>query len=354
MSAPALLPPPGSGRASRPAQPRRRHRQLLCAFALLPVLVTVHLLCVGYTLPHSFPRLHRQVLRLLPRSYSCVTEDGPACRKWVDVITSSHSVMAKAKLVVVSAGEVAWVKQLSRSWRAFDAEVAYNHISAAGEREAGRYLRFIVQYYDHLPEHIAFVHGHRRSWHQSGDIVEVLGKAEALVGAMPPRCRADYYITLSDAGVREGSQCPPDWCSMFQPKPWGKGAVLRNALAAALPELGHPTPCLSSTCCAQFMVPRERIRARPLAFWQRALDYVAACPQPASLPGGAVADAHLPRQGCYWNLMEYVWHLALGNPARDRPKVFHEPGLWTDDICTPPQSRAQPLAGTNATRCQAP
>lgn len=33
-------------------------------------------------------------------------------------------------------------------------------------REASSYLKYIIEYYDNLPDHIAFLHGHEDSWHQ--------------------------------------------------------------------------------------------------------------------------------------------------------------------------------------------
>jgi hypothetical protein len=112
----------------------------------------------------------------------------------------------------LGAGEVSWVKHLDSRWRAFDGAVEYASFPSYVEREAGRYLRFIVQYYDHLPRHVAFVHGHRRAWHQSGDIVEVLhSAAEVATSRLRPNCSTDYYITLSDAGVRAGQRPSVDY-----------------------------------------------------------------------------------------------------------------------------------------------
>ena len=40
--------------------------------------------------------------------------------------------------------------------------------------EASSYLKFIITYYDNLPEHVAFIHGHETSWHQSVDILKAI------------------------------------------------------------------------------------------------------------------------------------------------------------------------------------
>ena len=34
--------------------------------------------------------------------------------------------------------------------------------------DAGSYLQFILEHWDHLPERMLFSHGHRRDWHLPG------------------------------------------------------------------------------------------------------------------------------------------------------------------------------------------
>lgn len=44
---------------------------------------------------------------------------------------------------------------------------------AKGGLEAGKYLKFIIENYNNLPERMLFAHAHRSSWHMD-DIVQTL------------------------------------------------------------------------------------------------------------------------------------------------------------------------------------
>ncbi|GAB7353907.1 hypothetical protein MBLNU459_g4255t1 [Dothideomycetes sp. NU459] len=61
--------------------------------------------------------------------------------------------------------------------------------------EAMVYLTFITDNYENLPPHVVFVHGHRNSWHQEGDIVDLVRALQVPeledVGYVPLRC--DWY-----------------------------------------------------------------------------------------------------------------------------------------------------------------
>ena len=47
-------------------------------------------------------------------------------------------------------------------------------------REASAYIRFIVTYYEMLPKHIAFIHGHENAWHQKypGPLLKAIQNAK--------------------------------------------------------------------------------------------------------------------------------------------------------------------------------
>lgn len=58
-------------------------------------------------------------------------------------------------------------------------------------------------------------------------------------------------------------------------------------------------------CCGQFVVTRERVRGRPLAFYEEALTRVV---QSRSSDDGEAARLYP------W-LFEYLWHVIMGEPA---------------------------------------
>ena len=88
-------------------------------------------------------------------------------------------------------------------------------------------------------------------------------------------------------------------------------------------ELGPVPKVLHAPCCAQFLVSRERILARPKVFYERLAMWLQGSPR----PGG-------PRRAM---VMEYLWHMIFGEPARilpvekcallfcDEPQVVKDP-----------------------------
>lgn len=122
------------------------------------------------------------------------------------------------------------------------------------------YLTYIINNYDLLPPHVVFVHGHKNSWHQEGDIV---GLVQALqipaleaVGYVPLRC--DWYPSCA-AEIRL-----IDHDSIV----WGPGVnrqETENAIVYVWPIFfpGTALPyTIASQCCAQFAVTNEAIQRR--------------------------------------------------------------------------------------------
>lgn len=54
--------------------------------------------------------------------------------------------------------------------------------------EVASYLRFIVDYWDTLPEYTAFVHGHDVSWHQMGYSMQYILRNLCLEHLRTRRC----------------------------------------------------------------------------------------------------------------------------------------------------------------------
>lgn len=124
-------------------------------------------------------------------------------------------------------------------------------------KEGHAYLEFIVFHYHNLPLRTAFIHGHRSSYHSVYDMPVLL---RYLRWELP-------YATLNSGGRWRIGRAE-------------HGGVQSDyeAIAAAWPSVFQPwfgdiPPYFDTRCCAQFMAGRDNIRAVPLAFWERYLEF---------------------------------------------------------------------------------
>lgn len=127
--------------------------------------------------------------------------------------------------------------------------------------EAMVYLTYIINEYDRLPPYTVFVHGHKESWHQEGNIVHLVNALQipALekAGYVPLRC--DWYPS-----------CPAEINPLTKDGiVWGPGVHRQDAEDAIgqvwsrfFPGVEIPHT-IASQCCAQFAVTRDAIRGRP-------------------------------------------------------------------------------------------
>ena len=152
--------------------------------------------------------------------------------------------------------------------------------------EAGPFLHYIIENYDRLPAHIAFIHGHRVSHHTYQlDIVPVMKAVRW--GAMP-------YLPLNVHMYQRVDSEKPEYNDMKRVWPY-----LFTDLAPVMPKT------FLSWCCAQFVVTRAAVRARPKAFYQNIYDWI--------------TDAH-PQLGNVTSyissrVLEQTWHMIFGMPA---------------------------------------
>jgi hypothetical protein len=119
-------------------------------------------------------------------------------------------------------------------------------------KETSSYLKFIIDRYDSLPDHVAFCHGHDTAWHQDRTVLEAL-----------QNYRGQEFYTLNNPYYRnllfEG--CPDQivWDHM--------------KLAWHCIDLPFPSK-LEHTMSAQFVAPRESILRNPLSFYQKCYDWM--------------------------------------------------------------------------------
>jgi len=146
--------------------------------------------------------------------------------------------------------------------------------------EASVYLKFIIDYYDRLPNSTAFVHGHRYSWHTSRDATYILTNLRwhdypyldfnLQWQVAQTKINADYRVISEN------------WDELYREY------------------LGELPDQLNFYCCGQFVVSRERIRLRPLQFYQQLFDFV--------------IDERISTYSSS-HLLEYTWSYILGEPA---------------------------------------
>jgi hypothetical protein len=158
-------------------------------------------------------------------------------------------------------------------------------------REAACFLRYIVKYYDHLPEHIAFIHGHEHTHHHHypGSLIEAIKAAKI----------QDFeYIDLNVFVCKDALNhtSKPEWQIWIDL--WSH--YFEEDFGGPLP---HSIDVFNS--CAQFIVSKKRILLHPVGTWKKWLDLV----QDEGILNPMVFGA-LP-----W-FFEYIWQFILGEPFK--------------------------------------
>mmetsp|Transcript_28078 Transcript_28078/g.65614 ORF Transcript_28078/g.65614 Transcript_28078/m.65614 type:complete len:294 (+) Transcript_28078:61-942(+) len=132
--------------------------------------------------------------------------------------------------------------------------------------EASAYLSHITAHYEHLPEVMFFVHGHRCAKHATADMAGILDNRW--------RCfrPAAGYETLND--LYNQHVCPD-----MSSRKWvneKRVAKIRAAWELFEPELGPFPPSFCFDSYGQFVVSRQRVLSHPRDFYLKLLDGVKA------------------------------------------------------------------------------
>lgn len=168
-------------------------------------------------------------------------------------------------------------------------------------REAGSFLKFIIEYYDALPKHVAFIHGHEETYHQRlpFGILEAIDRAK----------KDKYgYISLNNLLQVTGEDfentqfsipvAKDTWVSEY-------GVWVHPLIKSAWdeyfkPMLGYECPKnMRYECCAQFIVSRDAILRHPKSAYEKLFKFV--------------TD---PDKDDYKNgfVLEFTWHMIFGEP----------------------------------------
>lgn len=149
--------------------------------------------------------------------------------------------------------------------------------------EASSYLNFIIHNYDNLPDYVAFIHGHEKSWHQSVDILEELDKGKYI---------GKEYFGLNYWCRKEGAIVPGDGNYERILYVWDE--LFRDVLGDIENEI-------MTECCAQFVVSRSALLRYSLDHYKKWYNYVIGH-ESAKEPG---------------YVFEYVWHILFGEKFDD-------------------------------------
>lgn len=161
-------------------------------------------------------------------------------------------------------------------------------------REIASYLRFILLFWQHLPERIAFVHGHEKAWHQEGYRMSYMLRNVCF--------KSHDYISLSPF---ENDAWRPIKGSMTY------YTIIRKNWHRVELYLGKfPKSGFKEKCCAQFVVSREKIRKQPRELYELMLMQTLTHHQVQKSKNQRNKRFH--DIGYFW---EAIWHYIFGEQA---------------------------------------
>ncbi len=162
-------------------------------------------------------------------------------------------------------------------------------------KEAIGYLTFIYQYYNSLPKHVIFIHGHKNSWHNNNrDIVQQIKKlnfSNINYSSLNENfCNQHKSIlSIKNDNNNNNNDNNNDDISRILTRYWNE--TIGKHLLITLPNV------ISYHCCAQFVVSRERIHIRKRKFYKEMINW---------LNKTNATDYDSSR------VFEYTWHLIFG------------------------------------------
>ena len=221
-----------------------------------------------------------------------------------EIFYSPSSVLKSQKLVVVTTSygvppnySLEWIDLqpwpvfISTKERGFG--IASEPWGNVGQ-EIASYVRFILMFWDALPENVAFIHGHEKTWHQGGYRMSYMLR----------------HICLEKFGYAS--------LNAYEDEAWKpiKGSqkyfkIIRKYWKLVEPYLGaFPKNGFKEKCCAQFVVSRDRIKARPRGLYDMILE------QMIDKKKNYKRAPHGKHSG--WDLIHFweaIWHYIFGENA---------------------------------------
>jgi len=242
--------------------------------------------------------------------------------------TADHKAPRRQLVVSKYDEDISWLQSLPNN---FDVKVYQsrdpsgpNYLENVGN-EAYKYLEYIIENYEQLPESVIFLQAGRQDWHdplpkdqmlkmwdwdraaQSGGIAFLPTNAPCLIEDsidLPPHERGRLPDGERCIAVTEHS--PPQMATVRQV--WGD---------IFEPELGQLPQRWLTHCCAQFEVTRDAILAHPLDFYARLSAWIKNHDSELLASTGGVKAMnrnHDELRRDAGHVMEVVWVLLFSSP----------------------------------------
>lgn len=226
--------------------------------------------------------------------------------------------------------DISWLSQLPKN---FDVRV-YQSKDAEGSdfvenvgNEASKYLTYIVQNYDSLPDSVIFLQAGRQDWHDpvakdlilrawswdnaasNGGMASLPTNAPCLIEdseVLPARAplsasvlEKEHCIAVSEHEPKQMQMVREVWGDVFEP------------------ELGPLPQRWLTHCCAQFEVTRAAVQKHPVSFYRGLLDWVKNHDTQLASESGAeeMRRNHDSARRDAGHVMEVVWALLFSETA---------------------------------------
>jgi hypothetical protein len=216
-----------------------------------------------------------------------------------------HAVCNPRNMTVVVAHhneDVEWLSRInlpkhlcSKSAGLPGLDLSCSHEENIGDQHI-HFVKWILAYYDTLPDYVAFIDAHERDWHGDFDLPAYL---QCLLSdeAVPLR---DVYHPLTSLSHTRKLGFHMNWDKHWEEITTAREASMKELWAITSEHTGAPYPTrVSHHCCAQFLVSRDRILQRPRESWLELYKFL--CKAPPITTHSDLSFA-----------MEYSWHMLLG------------------------------------------
>jgi hypothetical protein len=161
--------------------------------------------------------------------------------------------------------------------------------------EASAYLKYIIDNYDNLPNHLGFIHCHEFSWHHDDSIIDVLEK--------------EINNEIEYKNINNHSKCH----DMGNYQDWVNGEVGNYYQNLIKPAVGDHTIYDNFTNnkpgCAQFIIHKDRILNHSLNFYKDIYDWI------------LNVDISFYNHGFY---LEWTWELFWNRCLENTPIRIYE------------------------------
>ena len=161
-------------------------------------------------------------------------------------------------------------------------------------KEVSAYLKYIIENYDNLPDHVAFIHGHEKAIHQlySRPLLEVIEHANIEKYDYISLNNIVRFYTFANEPIKDFMQIEDMWSEWF---PWG--APARGA------QIVYPVS-------AQFIVSKKAILKHPKNLYENWYSKIMEFYWPL--------DHSYTPPSCPLTFFECLWHVIFGEPLACR------------------------------------